>query len=283
MMQTEEILGLNPKGFHRLSCAVWGRGKGDVPVICVHGLTRNGRDFDRLAARLSETRAVYCPDMAGRGRSDDLPDAFGYHLTQYMADCTAIIARTGASQVHWVGTSMGGLIGMMLAAQPNSPIRRLVLNDVGPVIEQAALKRIGHYMGGDQPAFADVSEAEAYLRKIYAPFGALSDEDWRDMAMNGTRTRLDGQLTLAHDPHIADTFSVATKDLNLWSSYDKITCPTLLIRGADSDLLSPEVAEAMSRRGPRASLYVVQGAGHAPALRAQDQIQRINDFLWDEA
>lgn len=282
MFEEKTVLGLSANGFHRIHCTVWGKGK-DTPVVCVHGLTRNGRDFDKLAAKLAMTHTVYCPDMAGRGQSDDLADPFSYNLSQYMADCNAIIARIGSPVIDWVGTSMGGMIGMMLAAQKNSPIRRLVLNDAGPAIAQPSLIRIGAYLNGEQPTFANEAELEAHMRKIYAPFGVPTDEDWHHMASVGWRKKGDGRLVMAYDPRIADTFSAATKDLNLWDAYDRIKCPTLVLRGETSDILKEEVAQEMTKRGPKAKLETIKGAGHAPPLMSEDQIKLIQDFLWDES
>ena len=173
-MQQEFILGQSPLGFHRVVYTQWGGSGALPPIICVHGLTRNGRDFDRLAERLQETRQVFCPDIVGRGQSNFLADATLYGYPQYMADMNALIARTGAAAIDWVGTSMGGIIGMFLAALPKSPIRRLIVNDVGPLLPLAALQRIGDYTG--QPPICDtLDEIERYMRRVYAPFGALTD------------------------------------------------------------------------------------------------------------
>ena len=279
-MKTEYVLGHSAGGFHKMAVHVWGEAKsGGVPLVCVHGLTRNGRDFDELAKRISPSRAVYCPDIVGRGQSDNLADPLGYTFTQYIADMTALIARTGAAQIDWVGTSMGGLLGIMLAAQPQTPIRRLVINDVGPVIPKESLIRIGEYLSAGFPSFADVAEVEAHMRKIYAPFGPLSDQNWRNMAAHGTRKDAQGRLVMAYDFGLAEAYKAIGNDINLWDVYDKITAPTLLIRGAQSDLLTKEIAQEMTGRGPRARLVEIEGAGHAPALMNDEQTKRIEDFL----
>ena len=194
-----------PHGFHRLVYTEWGDATAPRTLICVHGLTRNGRDFDRLAAALSERYRVICPDVPGRGRSDWLPAA-DYTIAQYLADMTVLIARLGAVDVDWLGTSMGGLIGMQLAAAAQSPVRRLILNDIGPFIPKAALARIGDYVGKD-PHFASLDELEAYLRKIHAPFGPMTDQDWRHLALQGYRRRENGGFGLAYDPAIGRAFS----------------------------------------------------------------------------
>jgi pimeloyl-ACP methyl ester carboxylesterase len=191
----------------------------------------------------------------------------------------ALIARLDVAEVDWVGTSMGGLVGMLLAARPKAPIRRMVINDVGPLIAKEGLARIGSYVGRD-PSFRDVAEIEAALRVVAASFGPLSDAQWRHLATHSARKKPDGNLGFAYDPHIGDAFRAAEPaDIDLWSAWDAVRCPTLVIRGADSDLLRRADAEAMTRRGPNAKLVELPGIGHAPALMAPDQIAAISDFL----
>jgi pimeloyl-ACP methyl ester carboxylesterase len=278
-MQSKRVLCLNPFGFHNTHYTEWGDRSAGRTAICVHGLTRNARDFDPLAAALSPKFRVACPDIAGRGRSDWLPVASAYSYPQYCADMTVLIGRLEAASVDWVGTSMGGLIGLMMAAHANSPIRRLVLNDVGPFIAKSALQRIATYVG-QRPQFKSLPALEAYLRQVYAPFGRLTDEDWRAMAEHSQRAAPDGGIVLHHDPKIAENAQAgANQDIDLWALWDKIACPVLLIRGAQSDLLSKETAEEMTRRGPRARLVEIEDAGHAPALRSAEQIALIRGFL----
>lgn len=277
-MKTESYMGLGPSGFHRLVYAEWGAATAPRTLICVHGLTRNGRDFDRLAAALSERYRVICPDVAGRGRSDWLPAA-EYTYPQYLADMTVLIARLGAGDVDWLGTSMGGLIGMQLAAAAQSPVRRLILNDIGPFIPKAALARIGDYVGKD-PHFASLDELEAYLRKIHAPFGPMTDQDWRHLALQGYRRRESGGFALAYDPGVAAGFLAGVKqDVDLWALWDKIACPVLVLRGANSDVLTASTAKEMQKRGPKAKVIDCAGAGHAPGLVTEDQIAAIRDWL----
>ncbi len=277
-MKTESLLGLGPHGFHRIAYTEWGGSTASRTMICVHGLTRNGRDFDRLAAALSERWRIVCPDMPGRGRSDWLP-AEDYGYPQYLADVTALMARLGTMEIDWVGTSMGGLIGMQLAAQDNSPIRRLVVNDVGPFIAKAGLERIAGYVGKD-PTFATLDEVEAYLRRVHAPFGPLSDNDWRHLALQGYRRLEGGRFGLGYDPGLGLAFqSAEIKDIDLWALWDRIHCPVLVLRGAESDLLSSETAAAMQRRGPKAKLIEFSGVGHAPALMSEAQIGAVRDWL----
>ena len=270
---------LGPHGFHRLAYWEWPGPPGARTVLCVHGLTRNGRDFDTLAEALAASCRVICPDFPGRGHSEWLSDPADYNYAVYLADMAALIARLDVDAVDWVGTSMGGLVGMAMAAQKATPIRRLVINDIGPLIAKEGLQRIGSYVGRD-PSFRDAAELEAVLRQVAAPFGPLSDAQWKHLATVSTRQKPDGTLGFAYDPHIGDAFRDAPEaDIDLWPQWDAIACPTLVLRGAQSDLLRRQDAEAMTQRGPKARLVELAGIGHAPALMAADQIATIRDFL----
>jgi pimeloyl-ACP methyl ester carboxylesterase len=276
-MRQRSLAALGSRGFHTVAYAEWGEAD-RTAVLCAHGLTRNGRDFDALAAALSRDRRVVCPDIVGRGRSEWLADPAEYGYPCYMADMAALIARVDVDAVDWVGTSMGGLVGMMLAALPGTPIRRLVLNDVGPFIPRAALERLRTYVGQD-PIFADEAELEAYLRRVHAPFGPLDDEDWRHFVRHGQRRDAGGALRLAYDPAIGRIFSGEVRDVDLWAVWECISCPVLVLRGAQSDLLTADTAAAMAARGPRAEVVTIPGVGHAPALRTADQIAIIREWL----
>lgn len=284
-----EHLGLSAAGFHRVAYGEWlpiddsAADEAAVlpPVVCVHGLTRNSGDFDDLAAALAERRGrrVICPDVVGRGRSDWLPSPALYGYPQYLADAAALLARIDAPQVDWVGTSMGGLIGMLLAAQPGSPIRRLVMNDVGPLVPKAGLERIAAYVGKD-PVFEDIAAVEAYLRYVLSGFGAISDAGWRRLALYSARPRTEGGFGLAYDPGIAAAFSAAPiADVDLWALWDKVNCPVLAIRGENSDILSAETAAEMTRRGPKAHVVEIPATGHAPSLMNDEQIALVERFL----
>jgi pimeloyl-ACP methyl ester carboxylesterase len=280
-MKTRNLPVLGPQGFLSLVYWEWEGPPGAPTVLCVHGLTRNGRDFDFFAEALSSRFRVICPDMPGRGRSDWLEDTASYSFPFYLAVLGALYARLDVPAVHWVGTSMGGLLGMLFAALPKSPVRRLVLNDVGPVLPKAGLERIARYVGRD-PGFSNRQELEAYLRDVHAAFGPLSDAQWRHLAEHSGRTRSDGRLGLAYDPKIAEAFGspdAPLQDIDFWPFYDQIRCPTLVVRGGQSDVLRPRDAAAMTERGPRAQLIEFPGIGHAPALMADDQIAAIRDFL----
>lgn len=279
-MIERSLMCLGPHGFYRMAYAAWGESGGRV-VLCVHGLTRNGRDFDALAGALQSDRHVVCPDMPGRGKSDDLANAADYAYPTYLGAVAALLARLEATEIDWVGTSMGGIIGMLLAALPGTPIRRLVLNDIGAVVAAPGLKRIATYVGRD-PSFADLDALEAALRRIAQPFGPLPDETWRHLARHSARRRRDGSWGWAYDPRIGDALrDLPLEDVALWPQWDAIKAPTLVLRGAESDILRHEDAVAMTTRGPQARLVELPGIGHAPALWAPDQIALIRDFLRD--
>ena len=278
-----DVQCLAPEGLHRMAYAEWGDAANPKVLVCVHGLSRQGRDFDTFAQAMCDEYRVVCPDVAGRGRSDWLKNPASYAIPAYVADMVTLLARLAATEVHWVGTSMGGLIGMGLAALPESPIRRLVLNDVGPAIEYAALARIGTYLG--QPAhWKTVDEAADALLAISRSFGPHTREEW--VALTRPQLKPDGDGFKPHyDPAIAVPFRAVTPEQAaagegmLWQAYDALKCPTLVLRGAESDLLSRATADAMAQRGPRARVHEIVGVGHAPTLVHADQIAVVRDFL----
>ncbi len=235
---------ISPKGLHRIAYLEWGDPRNRDVLVCVHGLTRCARDFDALARALCSQFRVVCPDVAGRGDSDRLADPMLYATPQYVCDLVTLISRLDVETVNWLGTSMGGLIGMALAAQSGTPVKRLVLNDAGPVVAKAALERIGSYVGR-APVFQTFEEAEKYIRTVCAPFGPHSDAQ------------------------------------ELWHHYDAIRCPTLVLRGANSDLLSKKTTQEMTSRGPKARVVEIPEVGHAPTLMHADQIAIVRDFLLD--
>lgn len=282
-MKSNDVLGLSTKGFHRIHYTDWGDAANPRIVLCAHGLTRSGRDFDDLAQALQPDFRVICPDIAGRGKSDWLRAKTDYGYVQYLADMNALIARVtanaGENRIYWVGTSMGGIIGMLLAAQPQSPVAKLVLNDIGTVVPKAALERLAKYTG-HTPSFSTFQELEAYVRFVSAPFGPLTDEQWRHLTVHSATQMANGSWTTAYDPAIGIPFQQGPlTDINLWQYWDTIECPTLLLRGAQSDLLLRENALAMTQRGPRPRLVEFEGIGHAPMLMAADQIAVVRDFL----
>jgi pimeloyl-ACP methyl ester carboxylesterase len=271
---------IGPHGLHRLAYVEWpGPSRNAPALLCVHGLTRNGRDFDVLAQTLSTHYRVVCPDMPGRGKSEWLNEAADYTYPLYLGDITTLIARLDVERVDWVGTSMGGVIGMLFAAMPNAPIGKLVMNDVGALVPKAGMERIAAYVGLD-PSFPNFADLETALRLIAAPFGPLTDAQWRHLATHSVRRKADGALGFAYDPKIGEAFKQGPiEDVALWSVWDTITSPVLLLRGAQSDILAAPDAVAMTQRGPRAKLVEFTGIGHAPALMAEDQIAAIRNFL----
>lgn len=284
----------------RMAYWQWGDPQAAQVVVCVHGLSRQGRDFDVLAqalcARASTPLRVICPDVAGRGHSDWLSDPLAYQVPTYAADMLALVAQLQAqapiAQLHWVGTSMGGLIGMVLAGQAALqqasahwvPITRLVLNDVGPVVAWKFIERLRTYIG--QTGHFDSLQAGAdHLRRISTGFGPHTDAQWLALSTPMFKPVAQGGWTLHYDPQLAQPVHALTPEAAqhgeavLWQLYDQIQARTLLLRGADSDLLTPEVAQAMQTRGPRATRVELPGVGHAPTLVASDQVDAVASFL----
>ncbi|PKO34368.1 MAG: alpha/beta hydrolase [Betaproteobacteria bacterium HGW-Betaproteobacteria-7] len=271
---------LSPSGLHRMAYTEWGDCQNPRVLVCVHGLTRNGRDFDALAEAMSSHYRVICPDVVGRGHSSRLRDPAAYAVPQYVADMVTLIARLGVERIDWVGTSMGGLIGMALAAQEGTPIGRLVLNDVGPVISVEALQRIATYVGMD-PTWTTFAEALAYVKAVSAPFGPLTEAQWWQLTETSVTQRADGRWGFLYDPQIAAPFKAAfvDQDIDLWPLYERIAGPTMVIRGGESDLLTRDAWQQMGERGPRAVLAEIPGVGHAPMFLDEAQISVVRDFL----
>ena len=313
--QPGSFLSLSPGGFHRIAYLEWGNPASDQVVVCVHGLARNSRDFDYLARDLARRCRVICPDVVGRGDSEWLADKSDYSFSSYLADAAALIARIsapaaatffgtfrgrrkaapGPASIDWVGTSMGGLIGMLLAAKPGSPIRRLVLNDIGPFIPWSALYRLKGYVSGGS-SFRSMAEVEAYLREACAQFGPLTDEQWRHLAEHSVvpvdqSAGAAAAYQLRYDAGIGATMRGGRADpefpmgpnflsgIDLWATWAEIRCPTLVLRGAESDVLSRDTLLQMQARRPGVEVLELPGIGHAPALMSYDQIAAIREFL----
>lgn len=280
-MRERTVQCFSPAGLHRMAYTEWGDPRNPKVLVCVHGLTRCGRDFDYLAASLESEYRVICPDVVGRGRSEWLRDKTIYGMQQYVADMVTLVARIDAEQVAWLGTSMGGLIGMFLAAQANTPIRRLILNDVGPVITAVSLKRIGEYVGKD-PRFDTIEQAEQFVRLVSATFGPHDDAQWRHLTEHVVRTAADGKVEFRYDPGIAESYRQTAgggEDVELWPFYEMIHCPTLVLRGETSDLLRRETVQQMTERGPRAKSLEIPGVGHAPTFMNDAQVAVVRDYL----
>jgi len=282
--QIKTVQCLSPAGLHNMAYKEWGDPKNPAVLLCVHGVTRVSDDFDALAAVMSDRYRVICPDVVGRGRSSWLANPLGYQLPQYVSDMVTLIARLDVAQIDWFGTSMGGLIGMGVAALKDHPIRKMLLNDIGPTINYAALMRIAEYMG-KEVRFPTFEAGVDYIRTIAAPFGPHSDEQWHKLAGDVLREQKDGQWIRHYDPALALAFSsftqesAAQSETALWAVYDAIQCPVLLVRGSESDLLSRETAHLMTKRGPRAALTELAGIGHAPTFMQPEQIALARDFF----
>jgi pimeloyl-ACP methyl ester carboxylesterase len=281
---------ISPAGLHTMAYKEWGDPANPKVLVCVHGVTRVADDFDDLARALASDYRVVCPDVAGRGRSGRLRNPDLYRIPQYVSDMVTLLARVRTDDtqpVAWFGTSMGGLIGMGLASLPGSPIGRLVLNDIGPVLDPAALRRIGDYIGQDV-RFATFEEGARFVRDISASFGPHTDLQWEKMARDVLRQDADGSWIRHYDLALAQPFraatpeSVAADEHMLWAAYDAIRCPTLVVRGAQSDLLSHATAQMMTQRGPRARLAEIAGVGHAPTFVQPDQIALAREFLLEK-
>ncbi len=290
-------MGVSPEGFHRVAYTEWGSYAPQLPtVICVHGLTRNSRDFDGLAGYLSnKDRYVLCPDVVGRGESSWFTNPSNYTFPQYIADMNALIARSGADTIDWVGTSMGGLIGMMMAAIPNSPIRRLVLNDIGPQIPIVGLKRLAKYAGKD-PVFHTITEAKNYFKLNYEQFGELTEQQWDELTKHSIKYLPPNLHTINVDPgirhpksgfqlfidilkHPHKSLEGICFDVDLWSIWQKIRCPVLVIHGKRSDLLTEEIIIKMRQTHPYIEVYNIENAGHAPALLEEKTQEFIYNWL----
>jgi pimeloyl-ACP methyl ester carboxylesterase len=278
-----EVRCLNRYGFHTVRYTDWGDPANPRVLVCLHGLTRVGNDFARLADSLSDSYRVVCPDVAGRGRSDWLPDPKLYGLPQYSFDIANLIARTGVDRVDLLGTSMGGLIGLSLAGQPNAPIGRLILNDIGPTMQLDALQRIAEYVGKSEH-FDSLEQATEYVRSISAGFGLRTAQQWRELTESVMRFE-GSQWGFHYDPGIAQNLADTSAETNalaqakLWELYDAVRGPVLVVRGTESDLLSAATAAEMAARGPRAQVVEVPGVGHAPMFFEADQIAIVRRFL----
>ena len=305
-MRQEFFQSLANGSFHRIAYTDWGNVANPHVVLCVHGLARNSRDFDFLAAALQPDCRVVCMDVAGRGESEWLDNKSHYTFSTYQNDAAAMLARATAParpkwfgknssgvKLDWVGTSMGGLIGMFLAAKRGSPIRRLVLNDVGALIPWSALFRMKGYITRGR-CFKSVDEVEAYVRDVCAPFGALTDAQWRHLARHSVKQNGEGahssHYALHYDPaigenlhgHIDPEFPMGPdmmRGIDLWNVWSKIECPVLVLRGANSEVLLPRTLAEMRERKPDLDVVEFPDVGHAPALMSAEQIRVVKEFL----
>jgi len=280
---------ISPAGLHRMAYQEWGDPANPRVLVCVHGLTRVSDDFSTLAQALQHDYRVVCPDIVGRGRSSWLSNPQHYGIAQYASDMVTLIARLGVTQVDWVGTSMGGLIGMTLAGLIDTPVKKLILNDVGAELSGQAISRIATYVG-IQTHFENFQKAEQTLKEIFSGFGPHTPAQWDQIIRSVLVPLQSGQGWRVHyDPAIAEPFRQAygstlaqgkvPQDMNLWPLYEAVRCPTLLLRGELSDLLTESVFNAMQARGPKAKAVAFEGVGHAPSLMHAHQIHVIQEFL----
>lgn len=280
----QKVQWLSPEGLHQLAYREWGDPENPHVLLCVHGLTRSSQDFEAMAQELGKKMRVVAADMPGRGQSDWLPAGAMYVVPFYVQACVALVARLNPQTLDWFGTSMGGLIGMGYASLPGCPIRKLILNDVGPSLNLDALKRIGEYVGKAQQ-FKTRDEARKYIRSISEPFGKHSEEQWNHLT-DTVLVEKGGHWTTHYDPAIGDSFkdltevTTRTHEAALWMAYDHIQAETMLVRGEHSDLLSAETALAMTERGPKARLETIKDVGHAPTFMTPDQIKLVSNFLF---
>lgn len=296
-MKANYCLGLSEEGFHHIAYTEWGAANPILtPILCLHGMTRNGRDFDNLASYLSHLgRHVFCPDIIGRGDSSWLKNPLHYSFEQYMADMNVMIARIGVEKIDWIGTSLGGLIGLFLAAMPHTPIRRLVLNDVGAQIPSKGIMRLTQYAGKD-PDFRNMDEAKNYYKKVMKDVGELSETDWQRVAESSVRENASGRFVSKTDRgimmshaksqvawqaimHPLKALEGSLFDMDWWRIWRKITCPVLLIHGEKSDILTPSIIQKMRGIHPATELVTIPNVGHAPALVSAEQHEIIYKWL----
>jgi len=276
-VREETLLHLGPEGFHRVAYREWGAHDNPEVLICVHGISRRASDFDDIAQALSNDYRVVCPDMPGRGLSDWMDDKSHYVQGLYLSICAALIARTGARSVDWLGTSMGGRLGMALASTPNTPIRKLVINDIGPQVPAAGrADNFAHF--GTDPRFESEQAGMRYVRETRAAFGPTTEAAWLKFCKDSLRQMDDGQWTLHYDPGLKVTAGAAASS-EAWQQWQRITCPVYVLWGLKSKILIADVVERMQTTGPKAEVFAVPYAGHCPRLENDEQIDAVRQFL----
>lgn len=281
-MKTKHILAPNKGGKHRIVYQDWGDENNPKVLICVHGLTRNSRDFDYLAHELSSEYRVIAPDIVGRGQSDWLTDSSMYTMEQYASDMVSLITSLKLKEVDWLGTSLGGLIGMTLASQPNTPIKRLILNDIGPVIKKEAIAYLATALS-ETPHFQSLDDLRGFLKEAYVTMGHMDPHHWEHMVTYDHRITSEGKITRNFDPKITRwVTSMTNSDVAMWELFESIQCPILIIHGQESVILTSEICQEMLKRNPHASLITLPGVGHTPSLMPKAQIQVVEDWLSGE-
>lgn len=280
-MQKHQVMGIDSQAFHKMVYYEWGDSSNSKVLLCVHGLFRNARDFDDLAQALSSHYRVICPDIVGRGLSDRLSKPEDYSITTYLSDITILLAQLGVTEIDYIGTSMGGLIGMVMAAMKHSPIKKLVLNDIGPFVDTKALERIVEYgKEGSKHSFTTLEEVEIYLKETYSSFAQLSPEQWQQLAAYGVWENPNQQYQLSYDPKIIDNVILATKNNTpQWGLWSKIQCPTLLLHASLSDVLSDATVVKMQQLKTTLKTVSFTGIGHPVSLMKKDEIELVQQWL----
>ena len=276
-MRTESVMGLSSTGLHRMVYHEWGSPENERVLVCVHGLARNSRDFDDIAKSLAREYRVICPDMPGRGESDWLANPADYAMPQYLSNIMVLLARLNVEKVDWLGTSMGGIIGMLLASMPNSPIRKLILNDIGAFVSKDSLQRIGEYLIPQY--FENPEAAKAFMQATYPGLRNLNEMQWQHLTQQGFK-EVDQGWTQHYDPAIGDiTRANADQDIDLWPVWRAIQCPQMLIWGEVSDILTRATVEQMQQEKPHMSLYSLPDVPHVPSLMEEAHIHEITQWL----
>lgn len=276
-LREDTVLSINKKGFHNIYYRDWGKQTHKDTLFCLHGLTRNSHDFDHIAGLLSAKTRVICPDTAGRGKSDWLPSFHDYIIPQYNLDVALIAATIKCEKFDLLGTSLGGMMGMVLAAMQNTPVRRLIINDIAPEVSHEASVRLGRYLHQD-PLFTSIDEAEVFFRETLAPFSPMQDADWRELTETSV-LEIEGGYRLAYDPAISNSYNRYRSFFDLWKYWSRITCPVLILRGTESDFLTEGLLGKMMDILPHAELVEFEGVGHTPTLRSPEQIDPILAWL----
>jgi pimeloyl-ACP methyl ester carboxylesterase len=278
-MKTKHILSSNVAGQHKIAYQDWGDESNPNVLICVHGLTRNSRDFDYLAKKLCDKYRVIAPDIVGRGKSDWLPEAHHYSVEQYIKDMQILLQDLKVQQVDWLGTSLGGIIGMGMAASPNSPVRRLILNDIGPLVRKEVTRMLAQNLAAT-PEFRSLEELEHFLRIAYRDTGELHDQQWQHMAQHDHQIQADGTIRRAYDPKIFHAIGqFQDGDIDMWPYWDKIQCPALVLHGAESKVLTQDICEEMLARKANTEVVTIPNVGHTPSLMIPGYIDVVAEWL----
>ncbi|KTC84763.1 alpha/beta fold hydrolase [Legionella drozanskii] len=275
-MKKHQVMGIDSQAFHNMVYYEWGDSNNPKVLLCVHGLFRNARDFDDLAKVLSSHYRVICPDMVGRGLSDKISNPKDYSTLTYLSDITILLAQLGVTEIDYIGTSMGGVIGIMIAAMKNSPIKKLILNDIGPFVDTKALQQIITYgKKGSEKYFGTLGEVEAYLKETYSSFAQLSPEQWQHLAVCGVWQNSNKQYQLAYDPKIIENVIAAPQ----WALWSKVQCPILLLHASLSNVLSDDTVIKMQQLQPALKTVNIPDIGHPVSLMKIDEIKLVKQWL----